>query len=350
VKMIRALLVNCSPFEREAFQRMLDVDPGIEVVGLAPDASAARDLVVERNPDVVVLDVDMPGIDGLNFTRKLMLRRPLPVVVMSSLVAVESDVTRQAIEAGAAATLAKPGPTKGLAACGRELIAIVKDVVSRASPNPEQRLTQHRAAGGSRSAPQLIAVGASTGGAAALTAILGAMLPDSPAILVVIHMPARYTSTLAARIDDLSALAVREAREGEVIRAGTALVAPGDVHMIVYRQGNELRIGLRDSPEVNNHRPSVDVLFRSVAETVGADAVGVLLTGMGDDGARGLLQMREAGGRTLVQDEATSVVFGMPRAALALGAASQTIPLHDIPNSLAELVTTRRAARPTRRT
>jgi two-component system, chemotaxis family, protein-glutamate methylesterase/glutaminase len=323
------------------------------VVGTAPDPLIARERIKQLNPDVLTLDVEMPKMDGLTFLENLMRLRPMPVVMVSSLTARGAEVTLRALELGAVDFVAKPGSDlTGRFGDSAEVIcrkvrqaALTRPRARTESVKPsggvEPRLSadavlpraQIQAAAGSR----LIAIGASTGGTEAIRVVLESMPPDAPPVVITQHIPAAFSAPFATRMDGCSAMRVCEASDGQQIQPGHAYIAPGSEHLLVVRDGARFVCRLHDGPLVNRHKPSVDVLFRSVAAAVGAGGVGVLLTGMGDDGARGLLEMREGGAQTLVQDEATSVVWGMPGAAWKMGAAAEMLPLEKIAGRLVEL-------------
>jgi two-component system, chemotaxis family, protein-glutamate methylesterase/glutaminase len=334
----KVLIVDDSAVMRQMLREILSQDPTLEVVGVASDPLVARDKVLRLQPDVMTLDVEMPRMDGLTFLEKLMRAHPMPVVMISSLTERGCETTLRALELGAIDFVTKPkvdiadgtvqmadeivekvrGAAKAKIACARRKPAI----------SPPPALATHALA---RTTHQVIAVGASTGGTEALCDLLEPMPPDAPGIVIVQHMPEKFTHSFAARLDSLCRVRVKEAEDGDRILPGHALLAPGNYHMEVLRSGAEYRVRVYSGEPVNRHRPSVDVLFRSCARYLGANAVGVILTGMGADGARGLLEMREAGARTIAQDEATCVVFGMPKEAIALGAAEETLALGQIP-------------------
>jgi two-component system chemotaxis response regulator CheB len=333
--MIRVLIVDDSPIVRRLFRDGLSRDPEIEVVAEAPDPYAARDLIVQHNPDVVTLDIEMPRMDGLTFLSKLMKHFPIPVVICSSLTREGSEKALTALAAGAVDVLDKSSENTD------ELMAELRQKVKAASrARVRQRAEAPEAPGPrtlvvpARTNHHLIAVGSSTGGPEALQRLIEPLPAGMPGIVIVQHMPPVFTASLAARLDRVSALSVREACDGESIEQGTVLVAPGDRHLLVRKQGSGYRVELRDGPRVGLHKPSVDVMFRSVAEVAKGDALGVILTGMGRDGATGLAQMKAAGAHTIAQDEATCVVFGMPREAIAAGGVSEVSALDDIPRRL----------------
>lgn len=361
---IRLLIVDDSALVRKLLSEMLGKDRGIEVVGAAADPFAARERIKQLNPDVITLDVEMPRMDGITFLENLMRLRPMPVVMVSSLTQRGADVTLRALELGAIDFVAKPkvDVAGSLAEYADELIAKVK-MAAGARVNPRgsaprpapQQIDPRRnadailpAATGRRvlrTTDRIVAIGASTGGTEAIRELLAGLPADAPAIVISQHIPAAFSRPFAERLHRCSAMSVCEAQDGQYILPGHAYIAPGDRHLLVERDGARYRCRLSDGPHVNRHRPSVDVMFRSVAQNVGLNAIGVILTGMGDDGARGMKEMLDAGAHTVAQDEASSVVWGMPGAAVKLGAAEQVMPLHRIPGELLELVADRAGSR-----
>lgn len=352
---VRVLIVDDSAVVRQMLTEILDSDPGIEVVGVATDPLIARDKIKRLNPDVITLDVEMPRMDGLAFLENLMRLRPLPVVMISSLTERGADTTLQALALGAVDFVSKPklDVARGLESYAEEIIAKVK-AAARAQVRPLARAATPRhsadaviaAAPASRAlrfhtTDRLIAIGASAGGTEALRVVLEQMPADAPAIVLTQHIPAGFSRAFAERLDRHSAMAVREASDGEAILPGHAYLPPGGQHMRVIRDGARWRCRIDDGPAVNRHKPAVDVLFRSVAHSAGDNAIGVILTGMGDDGARGLLEIAQAGAPTFVQDEASSVVWGMPGAAVKLGAAKDMVPLDQVAGRLMQLVAQR---------
>lgn len=325
MKPVRALIVDDSPSMRAALTRILSGDPEIDVIGAAPEPHSAREMIKELNPDVLTLDVEMPGMDGLSFLERIMRLRPMPVVMCSSLTAAGAEVTIEALRLGAVDCIAKPagGPVE-LALGAEQLRATVKGAARSQARRGAPASTASRqppapAPGQPPFRDVVIAIGASTGGVEALFHVLGELPPDCPPVLVVQHMPAAFTASFAARLDRGCAVRVVEATDGAPLQRGTVYIAPGGSHHMVLEGGTHGRIKLVAADPVNGHRPSVDMLFDSVAR-LGKSAVAAILTGMGSDGASGMLAMRQAGARTLGQSREDCVVWGMPRAALLAGA------------------------------
>jgi two-component system chemotaxis response regulator CheB len=340
VSKVRVLIVDDSALVRDVLSRELARDPGIEVVGTAMDPYYARDRIVELKPDVITLDIEMPRMDGLTFLRKLMKHHPMPVVVVSSLGQKGGRVAMEALEAGAVEVMCKPS---GALSVG-ELTVRLTDVVKAAASVRLNRLTQtiaappvQRLGSLSTTTDQIVAIGASTGGTEALKRVLMAMPADAPPIVIVQHMPEGFTSLFANRLDQQCAVEVKEAENGDSVRPGRVLIAPGDRHMLLERSGARYKVAVKEGPLVSRHRPSVDVMFRSVAKSAGRNAVGVILTGMGDDGARGMKELKTAGGRTIAQDEASCVVYGMPKEAVAHGGVDEILSLDRIAGRILEL-------------
>ncbi|OFX26331.1 MAG: chemotaxis response regulator protein-glutamate methylesterase [Anaeromyxobacter sp. RBG_16_69_14] len=338
----RVLVVDDSAVVRQIFSRELAKDPELEVVGSAPDPYVARDLIVQLKPDVLTLDLEMPRMDGNTFLRKLMHYYPLPVVVVSSLTPAGGELAMEALAAGAVDVLCKPGAAFTVGDMTGQLIQKVKAAarvnMKARAPRPAAPPPAQPAKALSRTTNQILAIGASTGGTVALEAILRAMPPNAPGIVITQHMPEMFTKYFANRLDQIAQLQVREGADGDSVVPGVALIAPGNKHMLLKRSGARYYVNVRDGPRVNLHRPSVDVMFRSVAQAAGRNAVGVILTGMGGDGAQGLLEMKTAGARTLAQDEASCVVFGMPKVAIELGAADKVVALDAMPAEILRAV------------
>ncbi len=331
---LRVLVVDDSALVRQMMTAILAHDPTIEVVGAAADPYSAWDRIQRLNPDVITLDVEMPRMDGLTFLEKLMRARPMPVVMVSSLTERGCDTTLRALELGALDFVTKPkiDVARGTGDLAAEIVAKVKaaggaKIHPRPPSAPEKAAAPAARPAAFKGTYKVVAIGASTGGTEALREVLCALPSDAPGIVIVQHMPEKFTRAFADRLDGLARIRIAEARDGERVLPGHALLAPGNYHMELIRSGADYQVRVSTSEPVNRHRPSVDVLFHSCARSAGPNAVGVILTGMGDDGARGLLAMRSAGARTVAQDEATSVVFGMPKEAIAMGAAEFIEPL-----------------------
>ena len=340
-KPIKVLCVDDSALIRDLLTDIINQQPDMEVVAVAPDPLVARDLIKRHNPDVLTLDVEMPRMDGLDFLERLMRLRPMPVLMVSSLTQSGSEVTLRALELGALDFVAKPslGIRHGMMEYATE---IAEKLRAAARSRPRQARRPNTPGPQPLKAPmvsseKLIIIGASTGGTEAIRQVLEPLPANSPAILITQHMPGGFTRSFAERLDRLCQISVKEAADGERILPGHAYIAPGDAHLKLARSGANYVARLDDGPPVNRHRPSVDVLFHSAAGQAGRNAIGVLLTGMGKDGAAGLLEMRQAGAATLAQDEASCVVYGMPREAVALGAAGEVLPLEEIAPRLLSL-------------
>lgn len=338
---IRVLIVDDSALVRRALSEVLESDPEIQIMATASDPFIAADRIRDEIPDVIVLDVEMPRMDGLTFLETIMRQHPIPVVICSTLSEQGSDTAIRALEFGAVDIIAKPRlGTEAFLRESRELICRAVKSASTARLRPvrpvEPALTADAVLGRgtcramAETTDKVILIGASTGGTEALRVLLMALPLDAPGIVIVQHMPEKFTAAFAARLDGLCAISVKEAENGDAVLRGRALIAPGNRHTLLKRSGARYSVEVRDGPLVCRHRPSVDVLFRSGARYAGRNAVGVLMTGMGNDGARGLLELKEAGAATIAQDEATCVVFGMPHEAVKLGAASRVLPLESI--------------------
>ena len=342
--MVRVLVVDDSMAMRRFLVRELGKDPDIEVVGAAPDPFVARDMIFERNPDVLTLDLEMPRMDGLTFLRRIMKHRPMPVVVYSSLTTEGGAKALEALAAGAVDVMGKPASAETAGEAVQELAERLK-VVARASVVHDAAA---RRKGGAPAVPapratargrdKLLAIGASTGGTVAVESILTNLRPGEARGVIVQHMPEVFTRSFADRLSRVCELDIREARDGDPLLPGSILIAPGGRHMVIRRAAHELYAEIKSGPTVNGHRPSIDVTFASIAECVAPQMVAVILTGMGRDGAQGLLKIHDAGGRTLAQDEASSVVFGMPKVAIELGAADHVSPLDQMPGRIARLL------------
>jgi len=345
---IRVLVVDDSALVRRAITEALGRDPSIEVVGSACDPYVAREKIIQLSPDVLTLDIEMPRMDGLTFLRILMQHHPLPVVVISSLAQHGSQAALEALEAGAVDVLAKPDGTMSIGNLGERLAFHVKAAAAagrfRGTARPGATAQVPVLPAPQRLDPrQLVVIGSSTGGVEALRTILPRLPRDLPPIAVVQHISAHFSRMVAERLDALCALDVREAGDGEPVRPGECIITPGDFHLVVEPVPGGFRTRLLKTPPIHHCRPAVDVLFRAAAEAAGDAAVAVLLTGMGSDGAIGMQAVRAAGGATIAQDEATCVVYGMPRAAIATQAVQQVVPLPLIPEAILTAVATRAA-------
>jgi two-component system, chemotaxis family, protein-glutamate methylesterase/glutaminase len=355
---VRVLVVDDSAAVRQALVTILESDPEIEVLGSASDPFIAAKRIQSEVPDVITLDVEMPRMDGITFLRKVMSQRPIPVVMCSSLTEEGSETLMQALEAGAVDVILKPRVDAAQflleskvrvcdvvkAAAKARVHLLGKRAESRSSSGvraPQKKLTadvmlaapkaSHAMA---RTTETVVCIGASTGGTEALREVLEALPANSPGIVIVQHMPEKFTQAFARRLDGLCEVAVKEAADGDTVLRGRVLIAPGDKHMLLQRSGARYYVNVKEGPLVSRHRPSVDVLFRSAARFAGANAVGIIMTGMGDDGARGLLEMKQAGAYTVAQNEETSVVFGMPKEAIARGAADRVLPLEKLASEI----------------
>lgn len=346
---IKVLVIDDSALMRQILATILREDHDLTVVGSAQDPIVAWEKIKALRPDVLTLDVEMPRMDGLTFLEKLMQTEPMPVVMVSSLTEKGCQTTLRALELGAVDFVTKPkvDVASGVVELGEEIIEKVK-VAARA----KLRVRQRKATlGPSTVAPirsdalfetthKIVCLGASTGGTEALTEVLTALPPNAPGIVIVQHMPAGFTRSFAERLNQNCQIRVKEAKDGDRILAGQALLAPGGLHMAITRSGADYKVRVGMGEPVNRHRPSVDVLFRSAARYVGSNAIGAILTGMGNDGAQGLLAMRQAGARTIAEDQSTCVVFGMPKEAIAAGAAEDVLPLDRIPDRIMSMART----------
>jgi len=343
---IKVLIVDDSAIVRKIFSEELSKEPDIEVVGTAPDPYVARDKIVNLKPDVITLDIEMPRMDGLTFLGKLMKYYPLPVIIVSSLTPAGGKLALEAIDTGAVEVIAKPGSAYSVADMTVQLLDKIRAAarikvnrrtastkescqVTSATPRPSLALAE--------TTNKVIAIGASTGGTEAIKEVLTQMPPNIPGIVIVQHMPANFTTAFANRLNSICQVEVREAKDGDSVINGTALIAPGNYHMFLRRSGARYYVTVKQGPLVCHQRPSVDVLFSSVAQYVGSNAIGVILTGMGADGAKGMLEMKQAGAKTIAQDEKSCVVFGMPKEAIRSGGVDIVTPLKDIPNEIFKL-------------
>ena len=334
---IKVLIVDDSALIRGVMKEIISSQPDMEVVGVAPDPLVARELIKQTNPDVLTLDVEMPKMDGLDFLEKLMRLRPMPVVMVSSLTERGSEITMRALDLGAVDFVTKPKIS--IQSGMREYTELIADKIRAAAKARIRPRTIAPAVAGAlpalrnplTSSEKLIIIGASTGGTEAIREFLMQMPSDCPGILIAQHMPEGFTTSFARRLDSLCKISVREAAGDERVLPGHAYIAPGHSHLLLVRSGANYVTRIEQSPPVNRHRPSVDVLFRSAASAAGKNAVGVILTGMGKDGAAGMLEMKQAGAYNFAQDEASCVVFGMPREAIAMGGTDEVGALTDLP-------------------
>jgi len=345
---IKVLIVDDSAIVRKVLTDALSGETDIEVVGTAPDPFVARDKILSLKPDVLTLDIEMPRMDGVTFLRKLMHYQPMPVIVISSLGVASSRTALEALEAGAIDVLAKPGGPQSVGELRLNVASKIRAARIARLRSPAERPLLPQPPSIQRSSPPfpssaVIAIGASTGGTEAIHKVLAELPENCPGVVIAQHIPAVFSRSFANRLNELCALRVREAEEGDKLEAGLALVAPGNFHMLLRRTLAGYRVEIKDGPLVCFQRPAVDVLFHSVAEAAGSNATAAILTGMGSDGVQGMLALKKAGAHTLAQDEESCVVFGMPREAIRHGAVDRILPLAAIPAAL--LAESRRSAR-----
>ncbi|MCD4715553.1 MAG: chemotaxis response regulator protein-glutamate methylesterase [Desulfobacterales bacterium] len=344
MKKIKVLVVDDSAVVRKVFREEISRENDMEVVGTAPDPYVARDKIVQLKPDVVTLDIEMPRMDGITFLRKLMRHYPLPVIIVSSLTKKGGKLAMEALSLGALEVMSKPSSAYSVGEMGVQLVDKIRAVARlKVSPKEESSFKKNPQARSASKAlaettNKIIAIGASTGGTEALKVVLTGMPPNAPGTLVVQHMPANFTTSFAERLNELSAMTVKEAKDGDSLINGVALLAPGNYHMLLKRSGARYYVQVKKGPLVHHQRPAVDVLFHSVADYAGSNAIGVILTGMGSDGALGLLKMKEAGARTVAQDEKSCVVFGMPKEAIKLSAADKVVPLNSVGKTVLNMI------------
>lgn len=339
---IKVLIVDDSALVRKVLKEELAKDPAITIVGTAHDPYVARDMILELTPQILILDVEMPRMDGITFLKKLMPHYPVPAIIVSSLTPKGSALALEALRSGAVDVLCKPDASYTIGDLSRDLIRRIKDIamsglkvelLKRPEPARTAPVTELESVP-LQTTEKIVAIGASTGGTQAIESLLARFPRNAPGTVIVQHMPERFTSLFAERLNELCAIEVREAQDGDRVSVGLALVAPGNKHLQLKRSGAQYFVRVMDGPLVCRHRPSVDVLFRSVAKAAGGNALGIMLTGMGDDGAEAMLELKNAGGRTVAQNEETCVVFGMPGAAVKLGAAEFVEPLDKIPERI----------------
>ena len=335
---IKVLVVDDSALVRRILSQQLNKHPDIEIVGTAPDPFVARDKILSLKPDVLTLDVEMPRMDGITFLRKLMKSHPMPVIILSSVTPKGGKAAMEAFEAGAVEVISKPGPAYSVGDACSDLIDKIKaaskarinkqKVVAKQDKTPTQKM--HMAA----TTNKIFAIGASTGGVQALSCVLPALPANAPGTVVVQHMPANFTTSFAERLNSECTVKVKEAESGDRVIPGHVLIAPGGLHMLLQRSGANYYVVIKDGPSVCHQKPSVEVLFNSVAKFAGSNAIGAILTGMGGDGAGGLLNMRQNGAFTIAQNEASSIVFGMPKEAIDRGAAQKIVPLEEVAKTM----------------
>lgn len=338
---IKVLIVDDSAMVRSILQKELSKDPNIEVIGTAPDPYVARDKIVQLKPDVITLDIEMPRMDGITFLKKLMQYYPLPVIIVSSLTPKGGELAMEALEAGAVEVLCKPGAAYTVGDMSVELIDKIKAAARVRVQKKEISTTSATAAykklSLTKTTNKVVVIGASTGGTEALARVLMVLPPNAPGIAIVQHMPEHFTRSFADRLNELCDIEVKEASNGDSVIPGRALIAPGNYHILLKRSGANYYVEVKSGPLVSRHRPSVDVLFKSASQYGGKNVVGVIMTGMGKDGAEGMKLMHEQGAKTIAQDESTCVVFGMPKEAIALNAVDYIVPLDKIPQKILEL-------------
>lgn len=339
---IKVLVVDDSAVVRQILTKELAQDPEIEIVGTAPDPFIARDKILQLGPDILTLDVEMPRMDGITFLRKLMASQPMPVIVLSSLTPQGGKTAMEAFEAGAVEVMCKPGASYSVGDACAELAAVIKIAakvkVSKRQETSTSSTSSQKHLAMTETTNKIFAIGASTGGVNALTKVLPLLPANAPGTLVVQHMPAHFTTSFAQRLDAMCLMQVKEAVDGDRVTPGKILVAPGGFHMMLQRSGANYYVTVKDGPKVCRQKPSVEVMMNSVAKYAGSNAVGAILTGMGNDGAQGLLAMKNSGAHTLAQNEASCTVFGMPKEAINVGAAQKVVPLSDVAKALIDFV------------
>jgi len=347
MKKIRVLIVDNSAAMRLALAKIFSFDPLIEVIGIAGNPFAAAEIIKTEVPDVITMNIEMPGMDGLTFLNKIMMQHPIPVVIIADIAGKNTGLALKAMEFGAADVFTRSAdlitePTEELkivlcdliknAAVSRLSSTRIKQQAGRNDAFSKEQIRSQIKSNNNIKENCVIVIGASTGGTQAIEALLGKLGPDTPGIVIVQHMREYFTSLFAQRLDELFGMSVKEAEHNDKVRKGQVLIAPGDKHVLLRKTGSMYFVELTDGPLVSRHRPSVDVLFQSAAESAGKNAIGIILTGMGSDGAKGLLKMKQAGAATIAQDEKSCVIFGMPKEAIRLNAADKILPLNDIAN------------------
>jgi len=341
---IRVLIVDDSAIVRKIFSEELSKYPDIDIIGTAPDPFVARDKIVTLKPDVITLDIEMPRMDGLTFLKKLMKHFPIPTIIVSSLTPKGGKLTLEAMDIGAIDAIAKPGSSYSVGDMSGQLVEkiraasrvkVEKRELQETAVTPGTMLSIKSLA---ETTNKVIAIGASTGGTEALKNVLSKMPANSPGIVVVQHMPANFTTAFAERLNGLCHVTVKEAKNNDSVTPGTALIAPGNYHMILRRSGARYYVEVKTGPMVHHQRPAVDILFRSTAKYAGANAIGVILTGMGADGAEGLLEMKQMGASTIAQNEKSCVVYGMPKEAVKMGAVDKIVHLDHIADEIVRMV------------
>lgn len=353
MKKIRVMVIDDSALMRQVICKILEQEPGIEIIGTAADPIIALDMMKDAWPDVITLDIEMPRMDGITFLKKIMREHPTPVVVCSSFTEKGAEITMDALASGAVSIITKPktGIRQFILDAADDLVTAVHaaaranmhnvNTTAKAAPLSPKLTADAMRAMRTAASPALakategiVAMGTSTGGTQALEVVLCMLPAECPGILVVQHMPEKFTEMFAARLNSRCQVEVREACDGDRVTPGLVLIAPGGKHMLLRRSGTQYTVTVSDGPLVNRHKPSVDVLFHSVAKAAGKNALGIIMTGMGDDGARGLYEMHQAGAKTIAQDQATCVVYGMPKEAVKLGGVDKTLPLEMIANEI----------------
>lgn len=346
MRKVRVLVVDDSAVVRKVFTEELSREEDIEIIGTAPDPYVARDKIVKLKPDVITLDVEMPRMDGLTFLKKLMKHFPLPVIIVSSLAKEGGALALEAMDSGAVEVICKPGEAYSVGDMSVQLAEKIRAAAkvdmsawgaAKKRPLPSKS-TKFASLAMADSTNKIVAIGASTGGTEALARILPQFPPTMPGVLIVQHMPANFTTSFAQRLNDISQISVKEAEDGDSILPGTALLAPGNYHMVMRRSGARYYVNVKNGPLVCHQRPAVDVLFNSVAAYGGKNSIGVILTGMGKDGAQGIEKMKESGAGTIAQNEASCVVYGMPKEAVATGAVDKIMDIDDIPGGIFKML------------